>query len=240
MLTDPPEVYRTARVEAAKRAAPVLVTVPAQLYDVDPSRSRRIGAVDAEVSGGGPRPFEADQQLVQTLYLTDVNRPFERWAILARTGGDAASLHFADLGLPADREYLVFEFWTKRLLGAFQDAFAPGPVDPAFAVQALCIRERLGHPQLVATNRHVGCGAVDLVDVAWRGDTLSGTSDVVAGDDYVLYVTEPAGWRFVGALAEGAALLGSERAGALRLVRMRAPRSGPVSWRVAWEREPGR
>jgi alpha-galactosidase len=240
MLTDPPEVYRTRRVEAAKRAAPVLFTVPGQLYDVDPSRSSRITAVDAEVSGAGPRPFEADQQLVQTLYLTEVNRPFERWAVLARTGGEAGSLRFADLGLPAGREYLVFEFWTKRLLGAFQEAFAPGPIDPAFAIQALCIRERVPHPQLVATNRHVGCGAADLVDVIWRGDTLSGTSEVVANDGYELYLTEPAGWRFVAASVDGAQPLGSERAGALRVVRMRAAQSGRVAWRVVWEREPGR
>jgi hypothetical protein len=238
MLTDPPEVYRTGRVEAAKRAAPVLFTVPGQLYDVDPSRSSRITAVDAELSGAGPRPFEADQQLVQSLYLTEVNRPFERWAVLARTGGNARGIRFADLGLPEGREYLVFEFWTKRLLGAFQEAFAPGPVDPSFAVQVLCIRERVPHPQLVATNRHVSCGGADLVDVAWRGDTLVGTSDVVGNDGYELFLTEPPGWRFVAASVDGAPPLGSERAGALRVVRMRAARSGRVAWRVVWEREP--
>ena len=240
MLTDPPEVYRTPRVEAAKRAAPVLATVPGQVYDVDPSRSARIGAVDAEVSGAGPRPFEADQQLVQALYLTEVNRPFERWSVLARTGGDARELRFADLGLPADREYVVFEFWTKHLLGAFQEAFAPGAVDPAFAVQVFCIRERTPRPQLVATSRHVGCGAVDLVDVAWHGDTLAGTSEVVAGDDYALYLTEPAGWRFTGAAVDGAPPASVERTGALRVVRIRTAQGGSVTWRIAWEREPGR
>jgi len=238
MLTDPPEVYRTERVEAAKRAAPVLFTLPGQLYDVDPSRSSRIAAVDAEVSGAGPRPFEADQQLVQPLYLTEVNRPFERWAVLARTGGDARGIRFADLGLPEGREYVVFEFWTKRLLGAFQEAFAPGPVDPSFAVQVLCIRERVPHPQLVGTNRHVSCGGADLVDVAWRGDTLSGTSEVVANDGYELYLTEPHGWRFLAASVDGAPAPSSARAGALRVVRMWAAQSGHVAWRIAWEREP--
>ena len=240
MLTDPPEVYRTGRVEAAKRAAPVPATVPGQVYDVDPSRSSRIASVDAELSGAGPRPFEADQLLTQTLYLTDVSRPFERWSVLARTGGSARNIRFADLGLPAGREYLVFEFWTKHLLGAFQEAFAPGPVDPTFAVQALCIRERAPHPQLVGTNRHVSCGAVDLVDVAWRGDTLSGTSDVVAHDGYELYLTEPPGWRFVGAATDNAEPVSSERSGALRVVRMGAAHNGLVAWRVAWERESGR
>ena len=237
MLTDPPEVYRSERVEAARRAAPVLFTVPAQVYDVDPSRSERSGAVDAEVSGAGPRPFEADQRLAQPLYLLEVNRPFERWMVLARTGGADAPIPFAELGLPADREQLVFEFWTKRFVGSFLGAFEAGAVDPRFGVQVFCVRERQAHPQLLATNRHVSCGGVDLQDVAWSGDTLRGRSELVADDPYELYLTEPAGWRFAGADSEGATVLGSERTDALRVVRLRAVRSGPVTWRVRYERD---
>jgi hypothetical protein len=236
MLTDPPEVYRTERVEAAKRAAPVLFTVPAQVYDVDPVRSSRIGEVEAELSGAGPRPFEADQALAQPLYLLEVSRPFERWAVLARTGGEGGRIAFADLGLATEREHLVFEFWTKRLVGSFQDGFEPGPVDPRYAVQVFCIRGREPHPQLLATNRHVSCGGADLGDVAWRGDTLSGTSELVAGDVYELYLTEPPGWRFAGVEAEGAEVLGNERAGAVRVVRLRAMQGGWAAWRVWWTR----
>ena len=235
MLTDKPEVYRTARVEAARRAAPVPFTVPQQLYDVDPSRSSRIGEADASLSGSGPRPFDADQRLEVPLYLLDVARPFERWTVLARTGGAEGPIRFEDLGLDGDREYLVFEFWTRRLLGPFRGAFVPGRMDPRFRIQDFCIRERVRHPQLVATNRHVTCGAVDLVTVAWSGDTLSGVSDVVGGDTYELYLTEPAGYRFVEATADGGGeVASSARVGALRVVRLRAARSGRVAWRLLW------
>ena len=236
MLTDPPEVYRTGRVEAARRAAPVPFTVPGQIYDVDPSRSSLIGQADVSVSGSGPRPFDADQRLVQPLYQLDVTRPFERWTVLARTGGAGGPIRFADLGLAADREYLVFEFWTRRLLGAFRDSFAPGPVDPGYLVQDFCIRERQEHPQLAATSRHVGCGVADLVDVAWSADTLKGHSDLVGGDAYELYLTEPRGFRFAGASADGAKVLGSRRAGGLRVVRLKTPGAARVAWRVRWER----
>ncbi len=263
MLTDKPEVYRTARVEAARRAAPVPFTVPEQLYDVDPSRSSRIGEADASVSGSGPRPFDADQRLEVPLYQLDVTRPFERWTVLARTGGADEPIRFADLGLAGDGEYLVFEFWTRKLRGSFRESFVPGRVDPRFQVQDFCIRERAAHPQLVATNRHVSCGAVDLVALAWSGDTLSGVSDLVGGDTYELYFTEPPGYRFVGATTgDGAEVAGSSRTGALRVVRLRAVRPatpGPggaaaggaktgdvaetspsgaarVAWRVEWRR----
>ena len=226
MLTDPPEVYRTGRVEAARRAAPVPFTVPGQVYDVDPSRSSLIGQADRSVSGSGPRPFDADQRLVQPLYQLDVSRPFERWTVLARTGGTEGPIRFADLGLAADREFMVFEFWTRQMLGAFRELFVPGPVDSRYQVQDFCIRERLDHPQLLATSRHVGCGVVDLVDVAWSGDTLRGSSDVVGGDAYELYLTEPAGFRFAGATADGAEVL-----------RLNAGHSARVTWRVRWTRE---
>ena len=236
MLTDPPEVYRTERVEAARRAAPVLFTVPGQVYDVDPSRTRLLGGADVEVSGAGPRPFEADQRLEQPLYLLEIYRPFERWAVLARTGGDASRIRFADLGLADSSEYFVFEFWSKSLLGSFQTEFTPGPVDRRFLVQAFCIRAREPRPQLLATNRHVSCGGVDLADVAWRGDTLSGRSDVVGGDTYELYLTEPSGYRFQDAAVDGAELVGTERAGGLRVVRLRAAQSTRAAWRVRWQR----
>ncbi len=63
MLTDPPELYRTPRAEIARRTAPVLFTRPEQIYDVDPSRSRLVGRAATEVSGSGPRAFDADKRL---------------------------------------------------------------------------------------------------------------------------------------------------------------------------------
>jgi len=236
MLTDRPEVYRTGRVEAARRAAPVPFTVPGQVYDVDPSRSALIGQADVSVSGSGPRPFDADQRLEVPLYQLDVSLPFARWTVLARTGGAEGPIAFGDLGLAPDGTYLVFEFWTKRLLGGFRGSFVPGPVDPRYRVQDFCIHRRVDHPQLVATSRHVSCGAVDLLDMAWSGDQLSGTSDVVGGDPYALYLTEPPGFRFAGASADGAAVTGSTRAGTLRVVRFRASHAARVTWRVRWTR----
>ena len=82
--------------------------------------------------------------------------------VLARTGGLNTPIRFADLGLAADREYVAFEFWTKSFLGAFRDAFTPGDVDPRFGVQVFCLREKADRPQLLATNRHVSCGAMDV------------------------------------------------------------------------------
>ena len=237
MLTDPPAVYRTARVEAARRSAPVLFTVPEQGYDVDPSRSRLIALANSEVSGSGSRPFDADRGLPPALVLLDVTRPFERWSVLARTGGDD-TVRFAALGVADDVPQHVFEFWTQRYLGVFTAAFAAGPVDSAFGVQAFCLRAALARPQLVATSRHVSCGGAELRALAWDGRTLSGASDLVANDAYDVWFTEPAGWRFASLEVTGATVETNAVNDGLRTVRLRRPSGGPVRWRVSWARTP--
>ena len=237
MLTDQPAVYRTARAEIARRTAPVLFTQPEQVYDVDPSRSALIARAATAVSGSGPRAFDADKRLVVPLYLLDVNRPFERWTVLARTGGpDTARIRFADLGLDPARPRLVFEFWSKRLLGTFRDGFVPGPIDSTFKVQVWCIRSQAAHPQVIATNRHVSCGGPDLQRVSWSASdaALSGVSRLVGNDDYVLYLTEPPGYRFAGVTAGGAAYGGTSMRGGMRLVHLRAASTATVTWTVRY------
>ena len=237
MLTDRPEVYRSDRVEAARRTAPVLFTVPGQVYDLDPSRSSRLFMVDHEVSGSGPRPFEADQRLQQTLYQLDVARPFERWTVLARTTGAPESIRFTDLGLTPGRDYVAFDFWGKRFLGSFRDSLVTGAVDPVFQVQVLCLREQQSHPQLLATNRHVSCGGADLEQVGWSGEVLSGTSRVVKGDAYELYLSEPTGWTAESVVAPGAeAVLGELRDHWRRVILSGG--TDHLTWSVRYRRAP--
>jgi hypothetical protein len=154
--------------------------------------------------------------------------------VLARTGGDNAPIQFADLGLAADRDYLAFEFWTKSFLGSFRGALTPGDVDPRFGVQVFCLREKVSRPQLVATNRHVSCGAMDVSNVVWTPNSLDGVSSAVAGDPYELYLTEAPGYAFVDARIEGAEVTANEKVGALRRLRLLSTRGGEVRWHLAY------
>ena len=238
MLTDRPEVYQTDRVEAARRTAPVLFTRPGQLYDVDPSRSSLLALAGTELSGSGPRPFDADQREVVPYYQLDIARPFEQWTVLARTRDDAGAVPLAELGLPDDAEYLGFEFWTRRPLGVVRGALDAGPIDPRFGVQVVCLRPRLERPQLVATSRHVTCGGPDLRELAWKDDALSGTSELVAGDPYEIYLNEPTGFQFVEADAGGARVTGQAADGATRVIRLESERGGMVRWKVQYRVQP--
>lgn len=234
MLTDRPEVYRTDRVEAAKRTAPVLFTRPGQLYDVDPSRSSLLGLAATELSGSGPRSFDADQREVVSLYQLDLARPFEEWTVLARTRDDRTPVPLSELGLLPGTEYLGFEFWTRRPLGVVRDTLHPGPIDPRYGVQVICLRRKVEHPQVLGTSRHVTCGGPELSEVAWRDNTLSGVSELLAGDRHELYLNEPAGYRFDGVDVVGARVANQELEGAMRVIRIESERGGAVRWRVRY------
>ncbi len=236
MLTDKPAVYRTEAIEPAKRTAPVLFTRPGQIYDVDPSRSALIAGADTAVSGSGPRPFDAGYTPVCFLYSLEIDRPFENWIALGRTGGDFGEIRMADLGLDPAGEYYVFEFWSKTLRGSFQGTFVPGPLDPRYRSQAFIIRERKPGPQLIATNRHVTGGGPDLENVHWDGGILSGKSRAVPGDPYILYLTEPAGYQFDKAEATGAKVVKIDRDGGLVRIMLSADGDGAISWKATYVR----
>ena len=154
--------------------------------------------------------------------------------MLARTGGDDPSVALSDLGLAPATDYVGFEFWTKRSIGVIRDTLRAGAVDPTFQVQVICLRQRVDHPQLLATNRHLTCGGVDLLDVAWNGRTLSGTSELVAGDSYALYLTEPAGFTSPVVEASGAQVASSTLVDGVRVVRLVTTTGGRARWRVRY------
>ena len=237
LLTDKPEVYLTDIVDPAKRAAPVLFTHPGQIFDVDPSRSQHLDRVDGEVSGSGPRIFDASRTPAVHLFLMEINKPFENWMLLGRTGGNFETIPFRELGLDTDKEYYVFEFWTKNLAGSFRGGFSPGRVDPKYNCQLFCIRERLDRPQVLATSRHITCGGYDLEDVRWRDDFLTGKSRVVADDPSVLYITEPSGFTLRDMSIDGAKILEVTKTGGLRRVSFLTRENTTITWKLEYEND---
>jgi len=234
LLTDKPEIYRTAAIEPAKRTVPVLFTLPGQLYDVDPSRSENLFRADTEVSGSGPRVFDASFIPNCFLYLLEISRPFDYWCLLGRTGDDYPEIRFADLGLDPSQEYFVFEFWSKKLLGSFNTGFAPGRLDPIFKSQAFCIRQRKSHPQLIATSRHITCGGADIRNAQWDGKRLMGKSTLVGRDLYILYLTEPAGYRFEKFECPGLPLTKIEKEGMLLKITLNPEKSCELEWTATY------
>jgi hypothetical protein len=236
MLTDKPEKYETSPlIEAARRTIPVLYTQPCQVYDVDPSKSSLIQMADVEMSGSGPRPFDASTSTTTGLFSLEVNKSFENWLLLGRLDERDKLIPFKDLGLDEKKDYLIFEFWTKKFLGIFQKQFAPSTIDTGFNCQVFCFREKQDHPQLIATNRHVSCGGLELSALEWKDNTLAGTSKSVANDDYIIYIYEPDNFRFDSVSSGNTVLKNNQKEGSIRTITFSSGDGGNIQWQLYYK-----
>lgn len=235
MITDKPKDYETGNLDPIIRTIPVLYTQPGQIYDVDPTRSMYLDRVDSEISGSGERIFDASRTSFNDLFLLEINKPYENWMILGRTGDRVKHIEFKRLGLDHAEKYLVFDFWHKKYLGSFNQGFTPEIVDTTYKCQVFCIRKEEKHPQLIATNRHISCGALELKDVSWKDNQLMGESELVANDEYVIYILEPEGYSFSGTKCEGAEVLSSEVKNKLREIHLKSPQKKTVQWEISYK-----
>lgn len=233
MLTDKAEVYENSKlIEAAKRSIPVLYTQPAQVYDVDPSRSALIAQADVEMSGSGPRPFDASSSTTTGLFSLEINKPFENWVVLGRLDDRDQTISVKDLGLNDQKEYLLFEFWRKEFRGIVKKQFNPGTIDSNFHCQVFCLREKQNHPQLLATNRHISCGALEIESMQWNNRQLNGSSTLVADDVYTMYIYEPEGYSNTKFTALNADVLKNEKEGMIRKISLRSKNNTTVNWAI--------
>lgn len=230
MLTDKPPAYETPVIEAAKRSIPVLFTMPGQVYDIDPSCSMYINRVSSQLSGSGPRIFDARYTSPYTHFILEINKPYENWLLLGRTDESRNSFSFGELGLDPGKEYQVFEFWTKKYLGLFKGKFEPGNLDPYYNCQMLCIREKQDHPQLIATSRHISCGGLEVGNLGWTGKSLEGKSSLVGMDEYTIYLYEPDGFSLKSFSCSGTEILKNKRDGAIRTITIRSKADCEVNW----------
>ena len=98
----------------------------------------------------------------------------------------AISYDAAKAGLVASATYHAFDFWGNVPLADFTGAFK---IDvPAESCRIVSLRAAEGRPVLVSTSRHVTQGIVDVAEERWQDATLSGVSQVVAGDPYELRI----------------------------------------------------
>lgn len=175
------------RVKKLTRLMPVDNVFPGQIPSIDPDAS----------PASSPAPWATEQ--LKEIWALHIGRTFEQWNVVALFNWDeskskSVKLTMAGLGLDERKSYLLYDFWNDKFLGTMS-------ADKSFRLPKqscllLGIREKQRHPQILSTNRHITMGGVDLVDVQWdkESSTLSGESDVIGGDDYVISLRVPGGF----------------------------------------------
>ena len=234
MVTDKPEVYHTSMIKPARKSIPVLFTMPGQVFDLDPSRSMMLDRTMAEMSGSGEREADGSRTTPFDLFMLDLNMPWESWIMLGRTGASERMVTIDDLGLEQGKEYLVYEFWSEKYVGIISDKLIFDDIDSAFNCQLFCIRAKTDHPQVLATDRHISCGAAEIISVNWQENVLSGSSHTVAGDEYTIVIYEPDGYKSSGIHASGSVIVRSTINKNIHRITLLNQTGEDISWTITY------
>ncbi len=147
------------------------------------------------------------------------------------------SLH-AQLGLPENSQYVVFDFWNAKLLGVFQGTLA---VDvPPHDTRVLAVHPVAGNPQLVGISRHI-TGAYSVLGLHWdaSSNTLSGSSQTVPGHPYLLYIYVPDNFKISAAAIEDHPNLTPTFAQQGQLLTVTLPaQPDPLRWKLTFHSTP--
>ena len=196
---------------------------------------RRVAPTTADTA----RAVDVFENNPARLWDMRVTRPFGQWHVVGLFNvdyeGDGKAIteevRFEDLGLDPNREYLVYEFWSRQFLGVQKGGFTRTLAAPDCEIYAIV--EKLDRPVLMSTSRHVRQMAYDVLDLEWDEDAgeLRGTSRVVQNDPYELRLYVPEGRRLESATAEG---MDVTTAGDNEVVRVgfTAEESSDVEWVV--------
>jgi hypothetical protein len=142
------------------------------------------------------------------------------------------------LGLDPAKRYLVYDFWRRTYLGAFEKGMQT--TMPPASCRVLVIREEAKWPQFLGDDRHIVNGTEGPWRVRWDADqrTLFGTVETVKDIPYSLAVHIPAGLAVASATANGQPanlqLAGDYTAG----ITFNTGPEGRVAWAVAFQPRP--
>jgi hypothetical protein len=186
--------YPEDRIELLKRISPPTMDVsyPVDLFIRKPAQVWNMAVERSFGKWNVLAVFNYTRKLKSTLLgnsLFDVPDP--EGAGSFSTSLDAAK----DLRLDPDKEYVVYEFWTRTLVGSFRGSFTSRPVKP-YDCDIYSVVEKQDHPILISTSRHIRQMAFDIKDLGYdRGQRmLKGLSRAVAGDSYQLRIYVPDGF----------------------------------------------
>lgn len=151
-----------------------------RLPDLDPVRLEILKKIYPSAGQAG-RPVDLFDSDRPTVFSLPIKKSFGEWSIVGFFNpslSDTKRYQFPlqRLWLNPHKTYLAYDFWLERFLGEIG-----GQIDlnvlPGHAT-VLALHEKRDIPQVIATDRHVLMGAVELEDVAWDATTrtLSGLS----------------------------------------------------------------
>lgn len=157
---------------------------------------------------------------------------------------DTVRVELEKLNLPADRNYVGFDYWANEFIEPFSGTLE-AELRPS-CCRIISIRPLGDRPVLVSTSRHVTQGIVDVDQEDWnsRKYEMRGKSKVVGEDPYELRIYAPGGgpWQIRSADvsqadSQAGVTIESEQAGPEIRVTINSPENRTVSWKVVFKKD---
>ena len=170
-----------------------------------------------------------------------ISRPFANWDVVSLFNWTdeprIQRLTFADIGLDGKRQYLLFDFWNHKFLGACKDGME-FKLEPR-SNRLLAVHPDLERPQFLSTDRHISQGGVELTDASWNPDRLelACTFKLVEHDRLTACFHVPPAFVFSGATVAGATMeQTSSPASPLISITLVRPTSGEAKIQLKFQR----
>ena len=149
-----------------------------RLYELDGLRLETLTKV-LPTFGEAARPLDLFETAYPEIFALPIHKGSETWWLVGYFNYDenanaVKALDLTRLGLDSGGTYLIYEFWSQKLL-----AEATGNINLRFgpsSVNLLAIRNKKGVPQLLGTDRHYTQGGIELEGIHWdqNSQVLSG------------------------------------------------------------------
>lgn len=137
-----------------------------------------------------------------------IRRSFASWDVVSvfnwNQTAEERQLDFSDLGLPEDKDYLLYDFWSRKFLGVHRNRCTIHVAPRANLL--LAFHERVDHPQFLSTDRHITQGGVEWRQANWdpSRNELTCVFKLVANDAMTAIIHMPTPYKLLDASAEGA------------------------------------
>jgi len=187
------------------------------------------------------RPVDLFQRPEPCIWSLPIRTSVGGWHVVGvfnwdETASQKIHLAFSALGLDANAQYTVYDFWQDAFYGVARGRVnvdvAPG------SVRLLGLRRYRDRPMFLATDRHFTQGATDFTALDWdaQGLRLTAAFDGVADTDYNLrvLVSEP---YVVAGVEVSAGEPTTQQDGQVLKIAFHCAEKGPVNWSVAFRRE---
>ena len=194
-----------------------------------------------------PRPVDLFEADIPAIWLLTDTRAAARRDIVGLFNWDekqelTIDRPLANIGLDGQAEYVAYEYWSNKMTGPFKGNLKQTLAPATCAI--LSLKALAVHPQLLGTSRHITQGIIDVVEETWAPATkqLSGTSRLVANDDYELRVVTLTSNGTIQALkaevsaedrATGVSVSLQQQDGLAR-ISLKSPTSRAVKWSVGF------